>query len=402
MQITRDFTRLQSGENLSRRLKISLGEEFSGKKAKLGFITPKGNIYFTKELSHEDGEGEFLIPSALLDGKGMLLSQLFIWDDGGFIAKSPIEEISVYPSVDDTDCPVISEDTKKSLALLFEYIESKADAVHCHDERYYTKEHTDSLLNENFSESHNHDGRYYTEDEVNALLKEKSPSGHIHSYEALTGKPQINGKTLSGNTDINTVMFRRLLTSADDCNSLFEDGWYVYSTSSVPKNAPFANAAVIEVFGVNSTSTQKIQRAYRYGEPGHSAFRPLYNSKWSAWCVTEDFVVEKGTVGKWNYRKWYSGIAEAWGKVPYTLSKDSYDWNAGIYCASGYGMLPQNVFTSVDCVSLDPIYWYQLSASGRVTSGMTLEVNVFGINGTTSLKKGNELDINCIIKGKWK
>lgn len=403
MQIIRDFTRLHSGENLSRRLKFKVSEEFSDKKAKLGFITPKGNIYFTRELSHENGEGEFLIPSALLDGKGMLLSQLFIWNDGGFIGKSPIEEIPVYPSVDDLDCPVISEDTRKSLALLFEYIESKADSKHTHDERYYTKEDISELLNNNFAETHNHDGRYYTETEIDSLLSRKSDTGHSHSYTALSDKPQINGKTLSGDTDINKIMFRRVLTSADDCDRLFEDGWYVYSTASAPKNAPFPNASVIEVFGIDSTSTQKIQRAYRYGDPGHSAFRPLYNSKWSAWCVTEDFVVEKGTVGKWNYRKWYSGAAEAWGTVDIKLSKDSYSWSGDIYCASGYGTLPSGVFTSWDCISIDPIQWYQIGASGRITAGGTLEGNVFGKGSNmTSLKKDNTVSVNCVVKGKWK
>lgn len=84
----------------------------------------------------------------------------------------------------------------------------------------------------------------------------------------------------------NHTHFKRFLTETDDCDQLFEDGVYVYQTATVTnglKNAPFANAAVIEVFGADSTSTQKIQRAYRYGEPGYTAFRPLFGGKWSKW-----------------------------------------------------------------------------------------------------------------------
>lgn len=90
--------------------------------------------------------------------------------------------------------------------------------------------------------------------------------------------------------------FQRVLTSADDCDNLFDDGVYVYSTASVPANAPFENAAVIEVFGADSTTTQKIQRAYRYGEAGHSAFRPLYNSKWGVWA--KPLIMNEQTVTK--------------------------------------------------------------------------------------------------------
>ena len=75
----------------------------------------------------------------------------------------------------------------------------------------------------------------------------------------------------------------RLLTSEDDCNNIKDDGVYWYSTASVPKNAPFANAAIIEVYGADNKTSQKIQRATRYGVGGYSATRALYSGSWCEW-----------------------------------------------------------------------------------------------------------------------
>ncbi len=170
MKITADFTRLLSGENLSRVLKFTVDEVFFGKKAKLGFITPRGNIYFTEELSYKNGEGEYVIPSALTDGKGILVCQLYLWDETGFIAKSPQEKIPVYPSIDDKDCIPVPEGELKSLALVFGYIEGKADIDHSHDDRYYTKEALEEFLRGRLPGSHTHDERYYTEAETDELI----------------------------------------------------------------------------------------------------------------------------------------------------------------------------------------------------------------------------------------
>ncbi len=255
----------------------------------------------------------------------------------------------------------------------------------------------------------------YLKEELDVFFEEKSESGHTHSFSQLTDKPSINGITVEGDMDVNGLMYRRVLTSSDDLDDIFEDGVYVYSTSSLPQNAPFANAAVVEVFGVKSTSAQKIQRAYRYGSPGYSAFRPLYSGAWGKWTyplVTEDnanslvtdYVVQQGTSGAWSYRKWSSGLAECWGTVDITLSKDAYLWDGNIYCASGYGgSVLTSVFTAYTCVSIDPIQWYQIGASGRVTAGGTLEGNVFGkTTSVSSLTKGDTVTVNCIVKGRWK
>lgn len=99
-----------------------------------------------------------------------------------------------------------------------------------------------------------------------------------------------------------TINYKRLLTSADDMNDIKENGVYVYQTKSVPANAPFENAAVIMVLGGNSTTTQKIQLAFRYGVPGYGKFRPLLDGGWLAWsqfAIATDGIVaiENGGTG---------------------------------------------------------------------------------------------------------
>lgn len=96
--------------------------------------------------------------------------------------------------------------------------------------------------------------------------------------------------------------FNRLLTSADDCNSL-EDGVYWYSTSSVPANAPFANASVILAFGCG---TRQIQMGFRYGEAGFGKFRAMQDSSWKAWA---DFATSADLEKKANAGYGYGEVA---------------------------------------------------------------------------------------------
>lgn len=83
--------------------------------------------------------------------------------------------------------------------------------------------------------------------------------------------------------------FKRRLTGDDDLNNIVEPGVYYYYTTDTattnprPANAPFENAAIIEVVAANGTEARVIQRATRYGEAGISAFRALYGSAWGEW-----------------------------------------------------------------------------------------------------------------------
>ena len=148
MKLIPQFTRLHSGENISRRLDFTVPEGHWDKTVKLCFVSPMGDIYITDPLEFTEGQGSYLLPSCILDGKGLLLCQLILAGEADFIEKSPVLEIPVFASVDDTSCPTISEQGLKSLAVIFSQLEGKADAVHSHNEAYYTKNETDALLSE--------------------------------------------------------------------------------------------------------------------------------------------------------------------------------------------------------------------------------------------------------------
>lgn len=148
MRLIPQFTRLHSGENISRRLDYTLSEALWDKTARLGFVTPMGRIFITDPLTVSEGKGHYLLPCSLLDGKGLLLCQLTVSGSDGFMAKSPVLELPVFASVDDTSCPTVSEEGLKSLAVIFDAVRDKADAVHSHNEAYYTKGETDAFLAE--------------------------------------------------------------------------------------------------------------------------------------------------------------------------------------------------------------------------------------------------------------
>lgn len=86
------------------------------------------------------------------------------------------------------------------------------------------------------------------------------------------------------------LVYRKKLTASDDLDTLLQNGLYYYYTGDVPENAPFENAAIVEVFGSTSETSQKIQRVTRYGAKGQMAVRPLHSPKdaadvWSyAYC----------------------------------------------------------------------------------------------------------------------
>jgi hypothetical protein len=130
----------------------------------------------------------------------------------------------------------------------------------------------------------------------------------------------------------------RLLTASDNCNNIKDDGVYWYSTNSIPSNAPFANAAIIEVYGADSKTSQKIQRATRYGAGGYSAIRALYDGSWSEWhqyALTTNGVIPVsmgGTGGK--------TVAEAQSALHVTQDYMYSQLNAGDLDVNGINSYP--------------------------------------------------------------
>ena len=91
MKITADFTRLYTGEGGTENIRFLLSEKNRDKRARLCFLTPMGKTYFTDFIPYENGQGSYILPSALTDGRGVLLCQLFLTDEKGeYLLKSPV------------------------------------------------------------------------------------------------------------------------------------------------------------------------------------------------------------------------------------------------------------------------------------------------------------------------
>lgn len=59
-----------------------------------------------------------------------------------------------------------------------------------------------------------------------------------------------------------------------------------------------------------------------YIENSDPNFDPNYDigGQWESVAITNDHIIEEGTIDIWQYRKWESGIVEAWGKYDATIS----------------------------------------------------------------------------------
>lgn len=87
-----------------------------------------------------------------------------------------------------------------------------------------------------------------------------------------------------------TNPFRRRITGDENLDNITDPGVYYYITEDkaaanlLPANAPFENAAIIEVIATDAADQRIIQRATRYGESGHTKERVLSNNgKWLDW-----------------------------------------------------------------------------------------------------------------------
>lgn len=85
--------------------------------------------------------------------------------------------------------------------------------------------------------------------------------------------------------------YHRQLTSADDLNTITDDGVYFYATGNAPANAYWNAASIVAVFGAPASSKKKIQIEIRYGVSGCMASRSLQSSGWQPWSryATTDY-----------------------------------------------------------------------------------------------------------------
>lgn len=110
-----------------------------------------------------------------------------------------------------------------------------------------------------------------------------------------------------------------------------------------------------------------------------------------------DFIIEQGTSGIWTYRKWYSGIAECWGKgnVPVTCTNQQgggyFSDNKSIALPSG--LFTQAIMGNAECG--DPWCWTgNISVSTSYIYFKVIKSDPYNIEFSP--------DIHMFVKGKWK
>lgn len=113
--------------------------------------------------------------------------------------------------------------------------------------------------------------------------------------------------------------------------------------------------------------------------------------------MVNDFVVERGETGTFAYRKWNSGVAEAWLQAPISNHGTSIGSVMGGYAYYQEIALPTGLFTSIGhCV-----------ANGRLGTGLGYAYAEADTTSATVYIVGNQNDAQMRIdgleiKGKWK
>lgn len=129
---------------------------------------------------------------------------------------------------------------------------------------------------------------YYETTEGTCMVTKISESNVTYQRISPEGKMSIAtyvNNVWSGWINVGSDSFKRRLTAADDMNDVTEVGTYYYSTGDIPVNAPYDNAAIVEVFGTDSEN-RRIQRVTRFGSSGYCAFRPCSTGEWLGWAYT--------------------------------------------------------------------------------------------------------------------
>ena len=96
-----------------------------------------------------------------------------------------------------------------------------------------------------------------------------------------------------------------------------------------------------------------------------------------------DFVIENGTSGNWNYRRWFSGRVEAWNNFAQskdTITYSSHTTSGTIYRWIGRAALPTGLFKSVKYSVVSGtggIGWWNGSQSTAALTTNSIEVIFF-------------------------
>lgn len=113
-----------------------------------------------------------------------------------------------------------------------------------------------------------------------------------------------------------------------------------------------------------------------------------------------DYIIEEGQSGKWTYRKWSSGIAEAWGRVGTKEYAITRAYGSAYYTGDTFS-LPSNIFVSIDSAISDRCDGE--SHNGLIATDVRfINTNELGYFIWNPISITLNVDVAFIIKGRWK
>jgi hypothetical protein len=223
----------------------------------------------------------------------------------------------------------------------------------------------------------------------------------------------IDGYVHGGGVD-NLTLGRKLTASEDaslNLDDLFVPGCY-YSPdknttqyiSGTPVNVDFG-------FGLEVRQMQgkdNIRQTLYYGIT--TWYRHWNGQEWSSWVssltgvsdsvIAQDFVVDTGTSGLWNYRLWNSGYAELWG----VIKLDTFGDVRHIYSYAGLPFPFTEYPTVTMTISQAVAYSYTQGAIvlSEVYALGESKIKLMMIRDGGGLASSDTAKISVVIKGKYK
>lgn len=114
-----------------------------------------------------------------------------------------------------------------------------------------------------------------------------------------------------------------------------------------------------------------------------------------------DFVVEQGTSGIWEYRKWYSGKVECWGRSRASVSI-STKWESIYYGTVEAVAFPVGLFTEVPMCQVTPEFGGKLQVAWWAVGGKSTNESAPSIIFCRPLAEEASFDILYYAIGNWK
>ena len=115
-----------------------------------------------------------------------------------------------------------------------------------------------------------------------------------------------------------------------------------------------------------------------------------------------DIVVEQGTSGIWEYRKWYSGKVECWGRSRATVNI-STEWGAIYYGTVAAVDFPSGLFIDAPMCQVTPEYGGTMQIAWNAVGGEATRTSTPSIVFCRpNIAQGVSFDILYYAIGKWK